>query len=87
MYRSRPDAERAPITGGERFRRRRGGLEAALGGADVADGLADHCAHCGHIEGLEAAVGERGESAGESDCANRGQDRPDTCGSVGVSGP
>lgn len=30
------------------------------GGADVADGLADHRAHRRLIEGVEAAVGERG---------------------------
>ncbi|MFD3662783.1 hypothetical protein ACFWVF_19650 [Streptomyces sp. NPDC058659] len=35
------------------------------GDADVADGLADHGAHGGLIDGLEAAVGERGESVGD----------------------
>ncbi|MFI1769136.1 DUF4158 domain-containing protein [Streptomyces sp. NPDC020800] len=35
------------------------------GGADVADGLADHCPHRGLIESLEAAVGKRGESVGD----------------------
>jgi hypothetical protein len=49
---------------GERgIRRRIGGRH--RGGADVADGLADHRAHDGLIEGLEAAVGEHGESAGD----------------------
>jgi hypothetical protein len=43
-----------------------GGPAGGGGGANVADGLADHRAHRGPIEGLEAAVGERGESAGIS---------------------
>ncbi|MEU0390270.1 hypothetical protein [Streptomyces chartreusis] len=35
------------------------------GGADVADGLANRRAHRRLIEGVEVAVGERGESAGD----------------------
>ena len=48
--------------------RRRIGRRRRRGGADVADGLADHGAHRGGVEGL-AAVGERGEAAGESSSA------------------
>ncbi|MGW9122378.1 hypothetical protein ACWGRV_38285 [Streptomyces sp. NPDC055663] len=49
--------------GDGRVRRRIGGRWGRRG-SDAADGLADHGAHRGGVEGLEAAVGERGESAG-----------------------
>ncbi|MFF4466848.1 hypothetical protein ACFY13_46350 [Streptomyces mirabilis] len=42
-----------------------GGSAGDGGGADVADGLADHRAHRGRGESLQAAVGERGEAAGD----------------------
>ncbi|WP_331734194.1 MULTISPECIES: helicase associated domain-containing protein [unclassified Streptomyces] len=38
----------------------------AGGGADVADGLADHRVHSGRVKGLKAAVNERGEAVGGS---------------------
>ncbi|MDX2557652.1 hypothetical protein [Streptomyces stelliscabiei] len=44
------------------------GSAGGTGGADVTDGLADHRAHRRLIEGLEAAVGERGESPGDQLC-------------------
>ncbi|MFD4144595.1 hypothetical protein [Streptomyces sp. NPDC058572] len=42
-----------------------GGSAGGGGGADVPDGLADHSAHHGNVEGRQAAVGEPGESAGD----------------------
>lgn len=52
-------AQRGKLGVGRRIGERRGG-------ADVAEGLADHGTHPGRVEGLEAAVGERGEAAGVS---------------------
>ncbi|WP_234319436.1 hypothetical protein [Streptomyces sp. NRRL S-237] len=52
---------------GERGIRCRIGGRRSRGGADVADGLADHGAHGGLIERLKAAVGERGEYMGDYD--------------------
>ena len=47
--------------GDDRVRQRFGGRPGR--GADIADGLADHGAHRGLIEGLQAAVGERRSQA------------------------
>ncbi|MEU6184212.1 hypothetical protein [Streptomyces coeruleorubidus] len=54
---------------GERGIRRRVGGRRRWCGADVPNGLADHRARRGLIEGLEAAVSERGKSAGDQSSA------------------
>lgn len=53
--------------GDDRVRRLTGGRRrrSDWGGADVGDGLEDHCPHGGFIKGRRTVVGERGEAAGD----------------------